>query len=186
MSDETVIPTPDQVEKVMLDKDKESNSHILDTYAGYVKIFNPVLTTHLEKASKKNILRVIDVLKGNNQFSSLLKGLNLKSIIRLFKMWTLYPLEETQLTSIDEKETKLYENIDMMLCDKYTKVIYDQTKINEEYAPENIDSLNMAEKNIALIANRMLLSKYIILVHSIGEQIEKQEELDKEKKNAAT
>ena len=163
----------------MLKRESQNQGHILDTYAGFFQIYGPVFNRKLEALSKKEIIRVVHALKENTNFDNELSLLNTKSLIRLTKLWFKFPLEEEQIKPLNEKELKLYSDIDEILSNKYTKMIYDQTLNAEEQEMEMLKNLAEKERDVASIANKLFISKSVMILHTLGESLEKEESLKK-------
>lgn len=110
--DRELIPTADQVEQIILEKDKEASEkpgHVLDTYAGFFKVYGPVFD------------RTIDML-------------GKKSLARVMKLLIKYPIEE-----------------------------------------EHLKPMNKAEKDLFRIGHELLISKYMLIIHTAGEEMQRQE-----------
>lgn len=110
--EELALPTPEQVEQVMVQKEKEASQnpgHVLDTYAGFFQVYGPVFARLIEQLGKKSLIRVMNLL-------------------------IKYPIEE-----------------------------------------EHLKPMNKVEKDLFRIGHELLISKYMLILHTAGEKIAEDE-----------
>lgn len=211
-SQEQNLPTPNQVEEVMIAKelaDQKKTIDPLDTHATLFYLFNPRFQSTLQFLSKKELIRLIQTLAGSkhnkaedlNKIAKIGNIVNLKGIARVLKAAVEFPLEDKILTSITNKsELKFFELFNGLLTNKYFSDIKGageklhndpELKITVEdmvfhiFERTEFNKRSVQEKDAFAIGNKLLTSKFLMMhVTEQAELARLQKELEeKEKKN---
>lgn len=110
MSEEIKLPTPEEIERGMLEKESNADPNILDNHAAFCSLYFPRMLNYMRVMNKKALMRVMELA-------------------------IKYPIEES----------------------------------GKDFKSEN-------ERSLFNILNQLLTSKYIMIIHSAGEELKKQEE----------
>lgn len=184
------IPTPDEIEKTMIDKELASQKQEvdpLDTHATLFYLFNPRFQNTLDFLSKKQLIKLIETLAGSkyNDPLDLAKihkvgnVLNLKGIVRVLKAVVEFPLEHKTLESITNKgEIKFFELFNGLLTNKYfSDIKLASEKLNADstlnitvedvvmhtHDLKEFNKRSHAEKDSFAIGNKLLTSKFLMM-----------------------
>lgn len=195
-----IIPSPDQVEKVMIDKELASikkEIDPLDTHATLFYLFNPRFQNTIGFLSKKQLINLIETLAGSkhNDPADLSKIhkvgniLNLKGIARVLKAAVEFPLEDKKLSAIKNKsELKFFELFNGLLTNKYFSDIKEASEkltadpelritvedmVFHTFNQKEFDRRSAPEKDAFAIGNKLLTSKFLMM------HVTEQEELSR-------
>jgi hypothetical protein len=199
-------PTPEQVEQAMIQKELKAQSAAtdpLDTHAQMFYFFNPRFQSTLTFLSKKQLILLMLTLAGSehnkredvSKIEKLASKFKLKSLARVVRSSIDHPLEEITLQG--KLEEKLFQLFDSLLANKYYTCIQKGME-KKEADPEsvkqiedvilhthNIEAFNKrihAEKDAFAIGNKLLASKFLMMLTTHLREMERQkvaEELNK-------
>lgn len=203
-------PTPDQVEQAMVQKELKAQSAALDpldTHAQLFYFFNPRFQNTISFLSKKQLILLMGTLAGSehnkvedvSKIYKLASKFTLKSLARVVRSAIDHPLEE--ITLHGKQEEKLFQLFDSLLANKYYTCIQKGME-KKEADPEsvkqiedvilhthNIKEFNKrihAEKDAFAIGNKLLASKFLMMLTTHLREMERQkvsEEMNKETEN---
>ena len=203
------IPTGSEVEQIMIDKDKmsESKADPLDSHATFFYLYMFRFKQQIKLMNKKELVRLIDSLVGSefikladkNLLLSLANSLNTNSIVRVITNAVEFPLNETAIKSMSKKEKKAFELMDGLLANKYVsslekledpksvKVISDIIK--HAHDEKEFNKRKDVEKDAFATANQLICSKTLLIQYTVLEQVKieedkKKEEIDGTKDNS--
>jgi hypothetical protein len=207
-----LIPTPDQVEKVMIEKElkaQQAQQDPLDTHATLFYLFNPRFQNTLDFLSEKQLIKLVQTLAGSkhnkqedlNKIAKVGNILNLKGLIRVIKAAVEFPLESKTLNSITRKsELKFFELFNGLLTNKYFSDIKEagerltadpELKITVEemvfhtFNKKEFDKRSMPEKDAFAIGNKLLTSKFLMMHVTEQEELARiqKEQIEKNEKD---
>lgn len=202
------LPTPDQVEKVLIEKEiaaQKKNIDPLDTHATLFYLFNPRFQNTLQFLSKKQLVKLIETLAGSkhndpkdlNKINKIGNILNLKGIARVLKAVVEFPLEDQTLSSITNKsELRFFELFNGLLTNKYFSDIKvaGEKMTNDPNLQMTVEDMVMhthnlkefekrshAEKDAFAIGNKLLTSKFLMMHVTEQEELARiqKEQMDK-------
>lgn len=202
------LPTPDQVEKVLIDKEiasQKANVDPLDTHATLFYLFNPRFQNTLQFLSKKQLIKLIQTLAGSkhndpkdlNKIDKIGNIINLKGIARVLKAVVEFPLEDATLVSITNKsELRFFELFNGLLTNKYFSDIKEagEKMTNDPKLQMTVEEMVMhthnlkdfnkrshAEKDAFAIGNKLLTSKFLMMHVTEQEELARlqKEQMDK-------
>ena len=191
------LPTPKEVEDIMLQKEAETQK-ALDGRAQMFMMYMPRLKNQLGMMSKKQVvLLATDLCKSEHtndedvrKVMNLAAGLNLNSIVRTLANVIESPLNEKELASFSKKEKKFFSGLEELLAHKYVTYIMNyanqpptdgQTpRLIQElvtYLPEkkSFDKRDQVEKDSFATANQLLLTKTLMMQHTLLEYLNEEE-----------
>jgi len=184
----TTLPSADQVEQAMINKELTARSAAqdpLDTHAQMFYFFNPRFQSTLAFLSKKQLIVLMQTLAGSeynkaedvSKISKISNTLNLKGLVRVVKSAIDHPLEEITLQG--KVEPKLFQLFDSLLANKYYTCIQKGME-KKEADPESIKQIEdvilhthdnkafekriHAEKDAFAIGNKLLASKFLMML----------------------
>ena len=197
------LPTPDQVEKVMIEKELAAANEPdpLDTHATLFSLFTPRFENTVNMFSKKQAIRLMTTLSGSvhnpkddvNKISKLSNTLNLKGILRVLCAGIEFPLENKNMDNLKAgMEEKLFELFNGLLTNKYMNDI----KIANERLHEKPDLMlqvedvithvhnltefnkrDLKEKDAFAIGNKLLASKFLMMYETSRKELVRLETL---------
>lgn len=202
MSDQTVnpleiaerLPTPEEVEKIMIQRELETNK-ALDGRAQLFALYMPRLKGQLNFMSKKQLVTLTtDLCKSEhtknediNRALNLTKNLNLNSLIRTIGNVIESPLHEHVIKQMSKTEKKLFDELEELFAQKYVTYVmnYVNNPPKEEtttpraieelvtYLPEKkaFDKREKVEKDAFATANQILLTKTLMMQHTLLEYL---------------
>lgn len=203
-------PTPDQVEQAMVQKELKARNAAadpLDTHAQMFYFFNPRFQSTVAFLSKKQLINLMLTLAGSefnksedvSKIVKLASTFSLKSLARVVKSTIDHPLEE--ITLHGKQEEKLFQLFDSLLANKYYTCIQKGME-KKESDPESVKQIEdvilhnydikafekriYAEKDAFAIGNKLLASKFLMMLTTHLREIERQkvnDEMNKETEN---
>jgi hypothetical protein len=200
---ELKIPSAAQVEDIMIEKDKvsESKADPLDSHATFFYLYMFRFKQQIKLMSKKELARLMDSLVSseyvkNEDVVALLNlpdSLNLNSVIRVITNAVEFPLNEKAIKSMSKKEKKAFELMDNLLAEKYVtaleklenpkdvKVISDIIK--HSFDEKEFNKRKDVEKDAFATANQLICSKTLLIQYTVLEQVKIEEDKKKDEKN---
>lgn len=200
MSEEK-LPSAEQVEAVMLEKEKTSKSDPLDTHATFFYFYIFRFKQQLNMMSKKELVRLINSLVGSEfnkeieikRLLRLVDGLNLNSIHRALINVVEFPLNEKEIKSMSKNEKEVFDLMDSLIAEKYVSCLESANNIDEKTTVQDIikhlfdekefKKRKNVEKDAFATANQLICSKTLLIQHTVLEQIKFEEEKKKEEEN---
>jgi len=197
MSEQEKLPTPEEVERVMLERETQAEKS-LNTNAEFFYLYIHRFNEQIKHMSKKDMLRLIGSLIGSEHntpedTSTALKlgtSLNLKSIVRtLVNVLEQYMEKDTKdIKQFSAKETKFFKALDELLANKYVtsilsikpeqevKTIEDVIKTTHD--PKEFNKRKQVEKDSFATANQLLYTKMALIQHTLIQYITEEEKKD--------
>lgn len=200
--------TPQEYEQKLLDLEANpTKNDPMDVHAAMFKYYNPRFQGQLNFMSKKQILQLASDLVGSsynqkadiNKIITLSKDLGISALKRVVAGVVENPLAEVELSLTNDKEKRLFTLFDSLLTNKYFNCI--QTGLQEQAKNPEIKheledfiihtlDLNSSdfkkrekqEKDGFFTGNKLLCSKYIMLMVSQNEYMKAHPELLEEMK----
>lgn len=192
MSDEVLIPTPDQIEQGMVQKElasqkKEDNP--LDAHAQLFYLYTPRFQSQLQFMSSKQLVLLAQTLAGSEHnkledvsfIANVSKGINKKGLLRTISAVIEHPLSNDKIKLMDKKEQKLFHLFDDLLTNKYMTCIKDgmeklstdseSVKQVEDVILHTTDTQSpgftkraQVEKDAFATGNKLLASKFLMML----------------------
>lgn len=203
------LPTPDQIETGMIQKElasQKQEANPLDTHAQLFFLYNPRFQSQLQFMSNKQLLNLAQSLTGSEHnkiedvgyISTLGKTINKKGLIRTIGAVIEHPLSDTLVKLMNKKEQTLFHLIDELLINKYMTCI--QKGMEKRHAGDEsikliedviIHTLNMkefngrsqVEKDAFATGNKLLCSKFLMMLVTYLEEQKRIEAIEKEKES---
>lgn len=208
MSDQNQLPTPDQVEQVMLEKEAASqkkDDNPLNTHAQLFFLYNPRFQSQLEFLSNKQMIKLMQSLAGStynksedvSRLASLSNNINKKGLWRVIAAVIEHPLNDAPFSLMSSKEQKLFHHFDSLLTNKYFNCIQagmekqaenpEAIRQVEDVIIHTLDTTSKeftkrtaAEKDSFATANKLLASKFLMLLVTYLEEQERIQKIEKE------
>lgn len=196
------LPSAEQVEAVMLEKEKTSKVSALDTHAQFIYLYLFRFKQQLNMMSKKELIRLINSLVGSEfnkeieikRLLRLIDGLNLNSIHRALINVVEFPLNEKEIKSMSKKEKEAFDLMDSLIAEKYISCLEAahgnidekttvQDIIKHLFDEKEFKKRKNVEKDAFATANQLICSKTLLIQHTVLEQIKFEEEKKKEEEN---
>jgi len=194
------IPTGSEVEKVMIDKDKEldSKTNPLDALATFFFLYMPRFKSQTSLMSKKELIKLINTLVGSeyvkkeevNKLLTLVGGLNTSSVLRVLKNSIEFPLNEKEVKSMSSKEKKVFNLLENIFADKYVSEIENikdvkdidtmANVIKHSFDEKEFNKRKDVEKDSFSTGNRLLLVKTLLIQYTILTEVKIEEDKKKE------
>lgn len=191
MSEAEKVLTPEEVEKVMIERDVQSQKS-LSVYAEFFHLYIHRFNNQMKFMSKKDLVRLLSSIvtsEFNEQTEvskvlSFANKLNTNSILRSITNVFEEGLERTkdEVKQFSEHETNFYNLLSALVSNKYIKSIQN---VNPEEPPKVIDDVikpphNMkefnkrkkVEKDAYSTANMLLYTKAMMVNYTVLEYIQ--------------
>lgn len=190
--------TPEEYEQKLLELEaKPEKTDPLDVHAAMVKYYIPRLRMNINELSKKQLLTLAQDLAGSsyndqkdvNKIITMTKDLGLGATQRVLSGVIFNPFDEVELKLSFEKEKNLFVLFDSLLTNKYLNLLAkglaeaaDPTKKQEleDFILHKIDTngtlfkkRQKIEKDGFFMANKLLCSKYLMILVKTKEVMEK-------------
>jgi hypothetical protein len=194
MSDELKLPTPEEVEKIMIEKELASQK-ALNTNAEFFYLYIHRFNEQLKFMSKKDTLRLIGSLIGSpyNKSDDTSKALaignrlNLSSIKRtLINVLEQYMEKDVKdVKQFSSQETTFFKLLDELFANKYVtsilaikpdqeiKIIDDVIKTTHDV--KEFNKRKTVEKDAFATANQLLYTKMALIQHTLIQYLENEE-----------
>lgn len=194
MSNIEKVLSPEQVEKIMVEKELAHNK-ALNTNAEFFYLYIHRFNEQLKYMSKKDMLRLIASLIGSeynekintSRALKIGKELNLNSIKRtLINVLEQYMEKDVKdIKQFSPKETIFFKSLDELLANKYVTSILSlkpeqEIKTIEDVikSTHNVQEFNKrkkVEKDAFATANQLLYTKMALIQHTLIQHLEEEE-----------
>lgn len=192
--------TPEEYEQKLLEiENKPEKTDPLDVHAAMVKYYIPRLKMVFDELSKKQILTMATDLAGSthnsqvdvNKIITMSKDLGLKALQRVICGAIINPFDEIDLNLTLDKEKRLFVLFDSLLTNKYLNCIAkglseageNKKQELEDFILHSLDvnstifkKREKIEKDGFLMANKMLCSKFLMILVTTTEFKNKENE----------
>lgn len=201
--------TPKELEQGMIEKELASQkreNNPLDTHAQLFFLYNPRFQSQLQFMSNKQLIKLAQSLAGSEhnkledvQYIAVLsRNMNKKGLIRTIGAVIEHPLTDTQIKLMSERERKLFHLFDDLLVNKYMTCIQkgmEKKAENDESIkqvedvilhvvdPKEFNTRKQVEKDAFATGNKLLCSKFLMMLVTYLEEQRKIEEIEKEKQD---
>lgn len=187
-----LLPTPEEVEKVMVEREKMAHK-ALDGYAQFFTLYIHRFREQLKMMSKKQLLTLCSSLSGSQYNKSLdLKRLlkvgqnmNLNSLIRTIGNVVENPLNEEEFKTFNDREREFFILLENLLTEKYIASIENVKEVREGFTIQDIiqhsftekdfNKRSVLEKDAFSTANQLLFGKYSMMHYTVLEELTKKE-----------
>lgn len=194
------LPSPKQVEEIMLQKDKQAakETNPLDSHASFFYLYIFRFHQQIKFMSKKQLLRLVRSLVGSpytqeldvNKLLRIGNTLNLNSLIRTIGNSVEFPLNEKEIKTFSAKEKEFFHLMDNLIADKYVGCIEEikdpkdvkviQDVIKHSHDEKEFKKREQVEKDAFSTANQLLCSKTLLIQYTVLEELKTQEDKKKE------
>lgn len=191
MSEQERMPTPEEVEKAMIEKELQEQKD-LGIYAQYFQLYIHRFNNQMKFMSKKEIIRLVGSLVGSEyndskEVSKVLafaSKLNVNSLLRSIRNALEEGLERNKedIKQCSKDESKFYNLLNGLLSNKYIKSIHG---VNQKNPPKTIEdvvkpthdskefnSRKQVEKDSYSTANMLLYTKAMMVNYTVLEYLD--------------
>jgi hypothetical protein len=192
--------TPEEYEAKLLEiENKPQQTDPLDVHAAMVKYYIPRLKIQINNLSKKQLLTMVTDLAGSsynsqtdvNKIQVMAKDLGLGALQRVLTGAIVNPFDEKEINLHFDKEKKLFQLFDSLLTNKYFQCLIvgltesgeNKKQELEEFILHKLDTNSkefkkriQAEKDSFLTANKLLCSKFLMILSVTQKFREKEKE----------
>lgn len=197
------LPSPEELEKQLLERQNTADYNPLDSQAAMFHLYIPRFQGQLNFMSKKEMQTLIFDLAASeynkptdvNKLLTLSKAMNIKGLKRTIAAVIESPLQDENIKLLSKQEMKLFTLFDGLLTNKYFNCIktgLEEKAKNNEFVEEietiikhNIDTQNSrfkarkdCEKDAFNTGNKLLSAKFLMIMITHDEHVEKMEKLN--------
>lgn len=211
-SNQKTLPTPEEVEKALIQRELESqqkpDDNPLNAHAQLFYLYNPRFQGQLNFMSSKQLVKLAIDLAGSeynkqedvDYIATLTQDMNKKGLLRVIMGVVEHPLNDVQVKLMNKKEQKLFHLFDDLLVNKYMtciqkgmeKMTEDNNAVKQvedviihlvDTTSNEFQKRERVEKDAFATGNKLLASKFLMMLVTFLEKAKEIENIDKEKNN---